>query len=95
MEWRVVARPLVVKRGRRTYEYAEVRILLPPEYAGFVFEIRPIGRGEARPIVEEARVVNEEKPTWISEAVRDVFKPNLPSWISENPWVDIIRRRGP
>lgn len=95
MEWRVRARPLIVRRGRRVYEYAEVRLILPPEYAGFVFELRPIGRGEeiqARPII---RVDNEAKPTWVSEAVRDVFKPNLPSWISENPWVDIIRRRGP
>ena len=87
--WRVRARPLVVRRGRRTYEYAEVRILLPPEYAGFVFEIRPIGRGDAR--VEEYS--KPSQPTWVSEAVRDVFKQDLPAWISENPWVDIIRRR--
>ena len=86
--WRVRARPLVVRRGRRTYEYAEVRILLPPEYAGWVFEIRPVDRQ-----IEQPKEEKPSQPTWISEAVRDTFKQNLPAWISENPWVDIIRRR--
>ena len=93
MEWRVRARIVSWRKGRRRYTYAEVRVLLPVEYAGRLFVVRPVG--EEKPIVEEARVVNEAKPTWISEAVRDAFKQDLPAWISENPWVDIIRRRGP
>ena len=74
MEWRVVARPLVVRKGRRMYVYAEVRILLPVEYAGRLFVVRPVGVEEEQ--VEQAK--NETKPTWVSEAVRDVFK-NTPT----------------
>ena len=93
MEWRVRARPVSWRKGRRRYAYAEVRILLPVEYAGRLFVIRPVGEVEEEKPIEQPRVVNEEKPTWVSEAVRDAFKANLPAWISENPWVDIIRRR--
>lgn len=64
MEWRVVARPVEFRKGGRVYRYAEVRLFLPVEYAGRVFVVKPL---------EE-----EAKPTWISEAVRDVFKRIFP-----------------
>ena len=65
-----MARPLVVRKGRRMYVYAEVRILLPAEYINHTFVVKPI--------VEEQEDRNEAKPTWVSEAVRDVFK-NTPT----------------
>ena len=71
MEWRVVARPLVMRKGRRMYVYAEVRILLPAEYINHTFVIKPI-EDEAR-LSEAASSQGEERPTWVSEAVREMF----------------------
>ena len=99
MEWRVRARPLVVKRGRRKYAYAEVRIVLPAEYVNYEFIIKPVEDEETiddkpnEPIrlSEVIKDSQETKPTWVSEAVDDMFAPD---WVANNPWVGIIRRRG-
>mgnify|MGYP001770778231 FL=1 len=82
-----------MRRGRRRYAYAEVRILLPVEYVNHVFVImedetrqEPIEpRPEAKPIEQR-----QDKPTWVSEAVSDMFTPD---WVANNPWVNIIRRK--
>ena len=56
----VRARPVVVRRGKRIYEYAEVRVLLAKDYAGQEFVIIPRSECEEfRAFVESARDVVE------------------------------------
>ena len=51
---------MAVKRGRRTYEYAEVRVLLAKYYAGQEFVIIPRSEcEELRAFVELARDIVE------------------------------------
>ena len=54
------ARPLIVRRGGRIYEYAEVRVLLAKDYAGQEFVIIPKSECEGvRAFIEFARTVLE------------------------------------
>ena len=54
------ARPLIVRRGGRTYEYAEVRVLLAKDYAGQEFVIIPKSEcEELKAFVESARDIVE------------------------------------
>ena len=54
------ARPLIVRKGKRTYEYAEVRVLLARDYAGQEFVIIPKSECEGlRAFLEFARTALE------------------------------------
>ena len=54
------ARPLIVRKGKRTYEYAEVRVLLAKDYVGQEFVIIPKSECEGvRAFIEFARTVLE------------------------------------
>ena len=54
------ARPLIVRRGGRIYEYAEVRVLLARDYVGQEFIIIPKSECEGvRTFIEFARTVLE------------------------------------
>mgnify|MGYP001773003295 CR=1 FL=1 len=56
----VRARPLIVRKGRRIYEYAEVRVLLARNYAGQEFVIIPKSECEGlRAYVKLARTALE------------------------------------
>ena len=76
-----------MRKGRRRYAYAEVRILLPVEYVNHVFVIMEDEQRQIEPKPSEPR---QDKPTWVSEAVSDMFTPD---WVTNNPWVNIIRRK--
>ena len=57
----VRARPLIVRKGRRVYEYAEVRVLLARDYAGQEFVIIPKSEcEELRAYAEFARIALED-----------------------------------
>ncbi len=91
MEWRVKARPVIMRSGRRRYAYAEVRVHLPPEYIGVEFIIKPVeGNGPSEP---QTQLTGQQAPTWVGSTVEEMFN-DAPDWVVNNPWLNIIRGRG-
>ena len=56
------ARLVAMRKGKRTYEYAEVRVLLAKDYAGQEFVIIPKSECEGlRAFLEFARTIVESR----------------------------------